>query len=195
MYEMRWNEVFLKGVDLWTELYKSKAEDYYKYERYLCSSLMKCFLSVCVEKDLPSSELQIEKGIVGRTRVDFLFEKEVSFEVKYEPDYPSMPMTRKPVTNVVLKVPDVEVAKLAGLKNQEARMRMYEVELDFLKLMAHKRRGIPHNYLLCLDEDGALHRNLGNSFRTEKVQNLSIHWKTIQRGIDNQRVRYFLWHA
>lgn len=71
-------------------------------------------------------------------------------------------------------MPDIEVAKLAGLKDEEAQMRMYEVELDFLKLIAHKRIGIPHNYLLCLDEDGVLHRNLDNSFRTKKVQNLTI---------------------
>jgi hypothetical protein len=193
--ETRWNEVFLKGFDLWTGLYKSKAEDYYKYERKLCNSLMKCFQRVSEEKGLPSLKIQTEKGIVGKTRVDFLIENDVSFEVKCEPDYPDMPTTRKPVTNVVLKTPDIKVAELAGLKDEEARMRMYEVELDFLNLMAHKKVGIPYNYLLCLDEDDMLHRNLDNSFRTEKCKNLAIHWKTIQRGVDNQRVHYFLWQT
>jgi hypothetical protein len=103
--------------------------------------------------------------------------------------------TRKPVINVVLKTPDARVAELAGLKGEETRKRMYEVELDFLKLLAHKEAGIPYNYLLCLDEDCMLYRNLSNSFRTETVQHLAICWKTIQRGIDSQRVHYFLWQT
>lgn len=185
----------MEGFDAWIRLYKSKTEDYYRYERNLCSSLMECFQRVCNEKGLPSGEIQTEADIVGRTRVDFLLDKEVSFEVKYEPDYPDMPKTRKPVTNVVLKTPDPSVAELAGLAAEEARMRMYEVELDLLKLMAHKKKGIPHNCLLCLDEDGMLYRNLSNSFRTEKVATLTLPWKTIQRGKDGQRVFYFLWET
>jgi len=156
---------------------------------------MRCFWELSKEKKLSFREIQQEKNIVGNTRVDFMFGNEVSFEVKFEPDYPDMPITRKPVTNVVLKVLDGAVAKRIGLTNGEAQMRLYEVELDFLKLMAHKKKGVAHNYLLCLDEDGRLYRNLNKSFKTQKVRNLTVPWKSLQRGIDNQEVHYFLWKA
>jgi len=191
---MSWNEVFSKGINLWVKLYES-GDKYYKYEGNLWRSLLKCFREMAEKKGLPFEELQQEKNIVGNSRVDFLFGKEVSFEVKFEPDYPGMPTTRKPVTNVVLKAPDRAVAEYAGLTDAEARMRLYEVELDFLKLMAHKERGIPYNYLLCLDEDGRLHRNLARSFKTRQVKKLTIPWKLIRRGIDGQEVYYFLWQA
>ena len=192
---MSWNELFSKGFDLWIRKYTSKDEDYYKYEGNLRASLRKCFEKALEEKGLPLEEVQSEAGIVGNTKVDFLLGNEVSIEVKFEPDYPSMPVTRKPVTNAVLKIPDVEVVKYAGLTGQEAGMRLYEVELDFLKLLAHKKRGIPYNYLICLDEDGRLYRNLAKSFKTSQVKQLSIPWKSVYRGIDHQRVFYFLWQG
>lgn len=192
---MSWNEVFSKGFNLWIENYTSKDEDYYKYERGLCASLLKCFEKIAEEKGLPTGGIQQEINIVGDTRADFLLGEEASFEVKFEPDYPGMPPTRKPVTNVNLKIPDKEVANYAGLTDEEAQLRLYEVELDFLKLMAHKKRGIPYNYLLCLDEDGRLYRNLVNSFRTSRVKQLGISWKTIRRGTDGQEVYYLLWQT
>jgi len=191
---MPWNEVFTKGFDLWLNLYMSN-EEYYKYESILCISLLNCFKKSVEEKRLPFGDIQQEERLIGSTRVDFLLGNDVSLEVKFEPDYPNMPITRKPVTNVVLKTPDGQVAKYAGLTNKETRMCLYEVELDFLKLMAYKKRGIRHNYLLCLDEDGRLYRNLANSFRTSRVKKLTIPWKLIQRGADGKKVYYFLWQA
>jgi len=190
-----WNEVFFKGFDMWIKKYESQDEDYYKYERNLRESLWKCFENVVEEKGLPLNGIQQNKAVVGRTRVDFLLGNVVSFEVKFEPDYPNMPSTRKPVTNVVLKTPDEEVAKYSGLTDEEVQTRLYEVELDFLKLLALKKKGIPYNYLLCLDEDGRLYRNLPNSFRTRIVKQLVIPWKSIHRGIDGREVHYFLWQA
>lgn len=187
-------EIFSKGFDLWINLYTSN-DEYYKYEGNLCMSLMKCFWKVAEEKGLPLEGIQQEVRVVGNTRVDFLLGNELSFEVKFEPDYPGMPITRKPVTNVVLKIPDREVARYAGLTDGETRMRLYEVELDFLKLLAHKKIGIPYNYLLCLDEDGRLYRNLAKSFKTHRVKQLFIPWKSIRRGIDSREVYYFLWQA
>lgn len=191
---MSWNEVFSNGFKLWIDLYSSK-DKYYKYESNLCKSLKKCFEKIAKEKGFSPEGIEQEKRVVGRTWVDFLLGKEVSFEVKFEPDYPGMPITRKPVTNTVLKIPDGEVAKYAGFTNEEAQMRLYEVELDFLKLMAHKKIGVPYNYLLCLDEDGRLYRNLSKSFKTRRVKQLFISWKLIRRGIDSQKVHYFLWHT
>ena len=192
MAEASWNEVFTEGFDLWIDLYRSK-EKYYKYEGNLCISLLKCFQKVAKDKNLSLEGIQQEKTIVGNTRVDFLLGNEVSFEVKFEPDYPDMPITRKPVTNVVLKTVDIKVAKHAGLEDKEAQMRLYEVELDFLKLMAHKNMRVPYNHLLCLDENGRLHRSLHKSFKTQKVKKLTIPWRLIRRGTDNQEVYYFLW--
>jgi hypothetical protein len=146
-------------------------------------SLKRCFEKVAKEKGLPPEEILSERRIVGNTLMDLLFGREVSVEVKFEPDYPDMPPTRKPGTNVVLEAPDPEVAKYAGLTSEEAQMRLYEVALDFLKLMAHKKKGVPYNYLLCLDEDGRLYRNLDRSFKTPHVKRLSIPWKSIRRGI------------
>lgn len=189
-----WNEVLLSGINLWLDLYRS-GDKYYKYEGDLRLSLTKCFWKVANGKELPHEGIQYERRIVGNTRVDFLLGNEVSLEVKFEPDYPGMPSTRKPVTNVVLKTPDKEVAKYAGLTDAEAGIRLYEIELDFLKLAAHKKRGIAYNYLLCMDEDGRLFRNLARSFKTSKVKHASIPWKSIRRGIDNKKVYYFLWQA
>lgn len=191
---MSWNEVFSKGIDQWINLYTS-GDKYYEYERDLCLSLIGCFRKVAEEKELPREGIQQEITVVGKTQVDFLFGTEVSLEVKFEPDYPDMPRTRKPVTNVVLKTPDREVAKFAGLTDEEAQMRLYEIELDFLKLIAHKKKDIPYNYLLCLDEDGRLYRTLGNSFRSRHVKQVTIPWKSIHRGKDHQEVYYFLWQA
>jgi hypothetical protein len=192
---MSWNEVFSKGFNLWINRYTSKEEDYYKYEGDLWKSLMECFEKVAQEKGLPPEAIQQNENIVGKTKVDFLLGNEVSFEVKFEPDYPGMPCTQKPRTNTVLKIPDKEVAKYSGLTDEVARIPLYEVELDFLKLLAHKKRGIPYNYLLCLDEDGRLYRNLAKSFKTGSIQQLLIPWKSIRRGIDNRKVYCFLWLA
>lgn len=186
--------MFSEGFDLWIKKYASRDEGHYKYEESLRKSLRKCFQKVAKEKALPIEEIQPEKRFVGNTRVDFLLGNEVSIEVKFEPDYPSMPITRKPVTNVVLKTPDREVAKCAGLTDEEARKRLYEVELDFLKLIACKKKGIMYNYL-CLDEDGRLYRNLAKSFKTSIIKQLLIQWKSICRGIDSRIVYYFLWQA
>jgi len=191
---MSWNEVFSEGFNLWIRRYTSKNEGYYKYEKNLRDSLLECFGLVTVEKRLPLEGIQQEVRIVGNTRVDFLLGNEVSLEVKFEPDYPSMPSTRKPVTNVVLKKPDKEIAKLAGLTSEEMQMRLYEVELDLLKIIAYKKKGIAHNYLLCLDEDGRLYRSLVKSFKTRPAKQLIIPWKSLYRGIDNKKVYYFLWH-
>ncbi|MEM2338485.1 MAG: hypothetical protein QXP06_07835 [Candidatus Bathyarchaeia archaeon] len=190
-----WNEVFSEGFNLWIRKYTSKSERYYECEESLQYSLLRCFETVAGDKGLPPEGIQREARIVGNTRVDFLLGNEVSFEVKFEPDYPSMPPTRKPVTNVVLKTPDKEIAKLAGLTSEEAQIRLYEVELDFLKLMAYKKNGIPHNYLLCLDEDGRLYRSLAKSFKTRQAKQFIIPWKSIYRGIDNKKVYYFLLHV
>jgi len=186
--------VLLSGIDLWLDLYKA-GEKYYENEGNLRLSLTKCFRKIADHKGLNYEDIRVEKTIIGRTRVDFSFANEVSLEVKFEPDYPGMPLTRKPVTNVVLKAPDREVAKYAGLTDAETQMRLYEVELDFLKLMALKKKSVPYNYLLCLDEDGRLYRNLARSFKTSKVKHLSTPWKLIRRGIDNLEVYYFLWQA
>lgn len=173
----------------------SAGDDYYKCESNLVRSLLRCFQNACEESGMPSEQIKQEVTIVGSTRVDFLLGNNVSFEVKFEPDYPEMPATRKPVTNVVLKTPDPAVAERAGLTEPEATTRMYEVELDFLKLLAYKKTGIPHNYLLCLDEDGRLVRNLHRSFKTSVVKKLEIPWKETRRGKDGKSVHYFLWKA
>lgn len=156
---------------------------------------MKCFVKICREKDLPVHEIANEVSLLGNTRVDFLFDREVTLEVKFEPDYPNMPETRKPVTNTVLKSVDEKIAQYAEITYEESQMRLYETELDFLKQMAHKKAGYPYNYLFCLDEDGRLYRSLGKSLRTKKIREQNIFWKSIKRGIDNQWVYYFLWAA
>jgi len=194
---MSWNEVFLRGFNLWIKSYTSGLKKYYECEGDLVISLMLYFHEAALEKGLSGWRNGIvqEKKIIGYNRVDLMLGDEVAFEVKFEPDYPDMPRTRKPVTNTVLKRPDRIISKYAGLTDEESQMRLYEIELDFIKLMAYKQKGIPYNYLLCLDEDGRLYRTLANSFRTQKIQKISIPWKSIRRGIDGQKVYYFLWQA
>ena len=187
--------MFNEGLLRWLDSYASGSE-YLKYESDIERQLRDAFEQVAIEKGLLQIGLiELHKRIVGSTRVDITLGEDVSLEIKFEPDYPGMPITRKPVTNVVLKIPDQDVARVVGLTPEEAQQRCYEIELDFLKLIAYKMTGIPHNYLLCLDEDGRICSTLSNSLRLDLIRNLEIPWKSIRRGKDGKNVSYFLWKA
>jgi hypothetical protein len=192
---MQWNQVFLKGFDSWVSEYAASQTGYFKKENQLCNALLNCFKTTCKQHNLDSDNIHTEANLLGKTRLDFLLGNEVSLEVKFEPDYPDMPKSLKPVTNTTLKQLDPEVAKTLALEQDEAQFRIGEIELDFLKLLAHKKLGLTDNYLLCLDEDGRLYRNLGKSFKTKIVKQTHIDWKTINRGSDGKTVHYFLWHT
>jgi hypothetical protein len=192
---MSWTQVFRKGFELWEKDYCSPLSAYVKREIQLCEKLQNCFSQVCQQQKLNNDDVQREVTLLGQTRLDFLLGKKVSLEVKFEPDYPDMPKSLKPVTNATLKRPDPEVTKTLAFKPEESQLRIGEIELDFLKLLAHKKLGVVDNFLFCLDEDGRLFRNLVNSFRTKVVRDAFVDWKTINRGIDGQTVHYFLWHA
>lgn len=192
---MSWDQVFLKGFNLWASRYAANRVDYFKKENELCEALLNCFKTTCRQENLSSDNIHREVTLLGKTRLDFLLGNEVSLEVKFEPDYPGMSKSLKPVTNTTLKRLDAEVTKLLSLNSDEVQLRIGEIELDFLKLIAHKKLGIGYNFLFCLDEDGRLFRNLYRSFRTRTVRQVFIDWKKINRGIDGKAVHYFLWKA
>jgi len=139
--------------------------------------------------DKPTSISVIKNIIVDLT----LGDDEVLVEVKLEPDYLGQAKSQKPVTNQTTKVINNEVARLVGLDDTISSVK--EIEYDFLKAMAYRQKGVLHSYVLCVDEDGYLRKNLAKSFITPQMKQLPLPWKSIQRKKDGKELYYIFWKA
>jgi len=163
---MSYNELFLKA---WENVLK-------EYEggkiKFLSESDLRAHLfSECLK--LMSSEgaetpykIHAEKSILSpHKKTDLVLgDDEVAIEIKLEPDYPSMPRSKKPVTFV--------------RKSEGSR----SVEDDIEKLSECKRLGVKHAYFVMIDED--------ESHKSKIIKHLQIeNWKTLKI---NGRESYYL---
>jgi len=180
------------AIAAWLDRYQ-RSERYYEYEREITAELEELLRLKSAAHGFRPEDIGREGRLVGRTFADFVVgQRQASLEVKFEPDYPRMKPTRKPVTNVVLKSPDPEIARILTADGLDPNVRAYEIELDLLKLLAHRHLGVPANFFFCLDEDGRLVRNLSANMKTQPGQHLTLEWHSVVRGIDRRAVHYLL---
>jgi len=154
---MPYNELFLKA---WANVLKGYEDSKIRLlsERDLQAHLFsECLRLLSGERAETPYKIHIEKSITSPHRKTDLVlgNDEVAIEIKFEPDYPSMPKSRKPVTFV---------RKLDGSGS---------IESDVEKLSEYKKLGVRHVHLVMIDED--------ESHKNKIRKHLQIdNWKTLE---------------
>jgi len=152
-----YNEVFLRA---WENILKEYERGKIKFlsERDLQAHLFsECLRLLSTETAETPYKIHAEKSILSsHKKTDLVLGDDVVLEIKFEPDYPGMPRSKKPVTFVT---------KSEGSGS---------VEDDIEKLSLYKKLGVKHAHFVMIDEDEAHKNKIINRLHIENWRTLKV---------------------